>query len=362
MSYMSSYTEARGLAAQVRAKFHGEYNTRKEQNLRLIIAHAQLYDRLDDHIESLRAIRECNASGKNPYAPVAAVSDHQDSLRTNQQANPQGKRPTPHRETPFTPPTPATESAIEDDEDPKPLSQSSESTCSVTVKEIEDINHEDTDPGTYTPPFLDRTPFTMMTQKSPCSADPTSQPVISETFIEDPSESESDSDSDLDFESDGDSGSSDSSIYTGDLEPDLSSSTTKAVPVPISKPDTPDVLPQASPDIDDSLPTLQRCGPSTAASPEEKETSTESENQPRNRAVIASKKSPPLVPQLCGDSSGVSAKVHWDHELLQQCHQRLVDAQNDGEEDTWAIASVIARNIPSLAFWNLGRGEMARSR
>ncbi|KAL8670278.1 MAG: hypothetical protein Q9168_005180 [Polycauliona sp. 1 TL-2023] len=405
MSYTSSYTETCALAAQVRAKFLGEYGAGKDQNLRLIVAHAQLYDCLNHHIENLEKIRQCNASGKNPYAPppVVAVPDHQDPFRMNQQANPPRKRPTPQSETPFTPPLPATEYATDANQDPRPPSKTSNPTCSVTIQEIEEIeeiDHEDPTSSPHTPPQFDGTPFTMMTEKSTSSTDPTSPLGIPEASIDDPSDSESDSDSDsdsnsdFDFDSGGESVSSnssinssiDSSIYSGDLDPDLSFSTMKAVPAPILKPNTSqrcikwqdrepsddqrlklsDVIPhEHDPQaikIGESLPTLQRCGPSTdaAARPAKEASMVEPEPQPNRNpapaAVAAPSKTSPLAPQLCDDASDVSAEVHQNHGLLQKCLRRLVDGQNNGV-DTLAISPTIARSIPSLAFWNFGSGE-----
>ena len=363
MSFTSSYSETCALAARVRDKFQCQYGTKKDQNLRLIVAHAQLYDRLDDHIGSLRKIRELNASGENPFAPPVAVPNHQDPFRMNQQADLQRNRPNSPKNSPCNPPNLGDEYAVDDGEDAKPPWKPSDPTLSVSIGELEDLedlDHEDTTSEPHTPPGFTGTSFTMMPNKSICPIDHTSQPVISETVIDDPSDSDSESDSEADF--DGDFGS-DLSFYPQAM---------KTVPsVPMAKPNTsqprirwrdqesneslkmPDTIAQEPPEIED-LPTLQRCAPSIGNEPGKKET-PEPERTPGSRAA-APNKTEPLEPLLChGDISDVSAEVHQEHQLHEKALQRLVDCQRDGE-DTSAILSTI-RKIPSLAHWISGRGK-----
>ncbi|KAL8651530.1 MAG: hypothetical protein Q9226_004665 [Calogaya cf. arnoldii] len=361
MSYSSSYSETCALAARVRDKFQCQYGTKKDQNLRLIVAHAQLYDRLDDHIGSLRKIRELNARGENPFAPAVAVPNHQDSFRMNQQANLQRNRPNSPKNSPCNPPNLADEHAVEDGGDAKPSSKPSDPIVSVSIGELEDsedLDHEDITSEPHASPGFMGTPFTMMTNKSIYRIDYTFQTVISETAIDDPSDSESDSEGD--FDGDLDSGLS---FYAQPMKTDS--------PVPMSKPNTsqpcirwqdqesneslkmPDMIAQEPPEIED-LPTLQRCGPSMGSERGKKET-PEPERTPRSRAA-APNKTEPLEPLLCnGVTSDMSAEVDQEYGLHEKALHRLVDCQRDGE-DTSAILSTI-RKIPSLPYWISGGGK-----
>lgn len=139
MSISSSYTGACALAAKARVKFQGQDGNKKYQNLPLIIAHAQLYDRLDDYIEGLRKIRRFNASGEKPPAPLVAVPNHKDPFRMNQQVNHQRDRTSNPRNPPRNPQDLAAECADEGDEDPKPPSKTSDPTCSVSIQELEEL-------------------------------------------------------------------------------------------------------------------------------------------------------------------------------------------------------------------------------
>ncbi|KAI4225730.1 MAG: hypothetical protein L6R36_003693 [Xanthoria steineri] len=386
MSLSSSYTETCTLAAQVRCKFQGQYGTNKDENLRLIVAHAQLYDRLDHHLAILKKIRGFHSGGEQPFAPAVDVPNHQDPFRMNQQPDLQRSRPSSPRNPPWHPPKLAAESADENDEDPKLPSKPSDPACSVSIDEVEDLenpDHEDTTSEPHASPCLTGIPFTMVTNKSPCSTDYTSQTIISETFIEEPSDSDSNSDSDRESDCDIESSSSD---YDGDLDPDdvtIHPQTIKATPAPMSKPNTPqprirwqdqesdkglqlsDILPQDAPRIED-LPTLQRCSaPSSLSKPpkqgprtEEADCTSNHNNGPRAAiSVAAPRKTAPLAPLLSGDAADVAAdQVHLEHGVLRKVHHRLADCQKDGE-DASAITSSIAGKIPALAYWIFRGGK-----
>ncbi|KAI4102795.1 MAG: hypothetical protein LQ339_004534 [Xanthoria mediterranea] len=382
MSLSSSYTETCTLAAQVRRKFQGQYGTNKDQNLRLIVAHAQLYDRLDHHITSLKTIGKLHAGGEQPFAPAVDVPNHQDPFRMNQQPELQRSRSSSSWNPPWHPLKLAAESADENDEDPKPPSKPSDPTCSVSIDEVEDLenpDHEQTTSEPHASPCLTGIPFTMVTNKSPCSTDYTSQTVISETFIEDPSDSDSDCESDCDIESS-------SSDYDGDLDPDdvtIHPQPMNATPAPMPKPNPSqprirwqdqesdkglkisDIVPQDAPKIKD-LPTLERCSaPPSLSKPQRKEPRTEeadctphNNNGPRAAiSVAALRKTAPLAPLLCGDAADVAAdQVHLERGVLRKVHHRLADCQKDGE-DASAITSSIAGKIPALAYWIFRGGK-----
>ncbi|CAO1598115.1 MAG: hypothetical protein LQ349_005049 [Xanthoria aureola] len=390
MSLSSSYTETCALAVQVRRKFQGQYGTNKDQNLRLIVAHAQLYDRLDHHLTSLKKIRGFHPGGEQPFAPAVDMPNHQDPFRMNQQPDFQRCRPSSPRNPPWHPPKLAAESADETDEDPKPPSKPSDPTCSVSIDEVEDLenpDHEDTTPEPHTSPCLTGIPFTMMTSNNPYTTDYTSQTVISETSIDDPSDSDSDSNSESDCDSDYDIDSS-KSDYDSDLNPDITSHPRpmNATPVPMPKPNPSqprirwqdqepdkglqlsDILPQDAPKIED-LPTLQRCSaPSATSKTTQKEPRTkEADHTPNNNnnnngprtAVVAAapSKIAPLAPLLCGDAPDVAAaEVHLERAILRKAHHRLADCQKDGE-DASAITSSIAGKIPALAYWIFRGGK-----
>lgn len=390
MSLSSSYTETCALAVQVRRKFQGQYSTNKDQNLRLIVAHAQLYDRLDDHITSLKKIRGFYARGEHPFAPAVDVPNHQDPFRMNQQPDLQQSRPSSPRNPPWNSVTlAAAECAVDDDEDPKPPSKPSDPIRSVSVVEsevLEKPNHEDSTSEPHASPGLTGIPFTMVTNKSPYATDYTSQTVISETSIDDPSDSDSDSDStsESDCESDCDIESSNSD-YDGDLDPDditIHPQRKKATPAPMAKPNTSqprirwqdqesdkglqlsDVIPQDAPKIED-LPTLQRCSAQSSLRKPQKQPRTEkadctrNNNGPRAAAVAAApSKTAPLAPLLCGDAPAdvAAAEVHLERGVLRKVHHRLADCQKDGE-DASAITSSIAGKIPAPAYWIFRGGK-----
>ena len=304
----------------------------------------------------------------------------------NQHPDLQKKRPSSPRNPPWNPVTMAAECAVEDDEDPKPPSKPSDPACSVSIDELEDLenpDHEDTTSEPHASPVFKGVPFTMMTSNNPYTADYTSQTVISETSIDDPSDSDSDSTSESDCESDCDVDSS-SSDYDGDLDPDditIHPQRKKATPAPMSKPNTSqprirwqdqesekglqlsEVDPQDAPMIED-LPTLQRCSAQSSLRKPQKQPRTEKadctpnyNNGPRAVVAAAPRKTAALAPLLCGDAADVvAAQVHLERGVLRKVHHRLADCQKDGE-DASAITSSIAGKIPALAYWIFRGGK-----
>ncbi|KAL8636002.1 MAG: hypothetical protein Q9226_009302, partial [Calogaya cf. arnoldii] len=136
MSSSSPYAETCALAAPVRVKFNGQYGN-KDQKLRLVVAHATLYDRLDHHIEQLRKGRGFNVSREELHIKSVAVPNHQVPFRTNQHAN--HVRSGPRDEcTPRKPLTSAAECSAKEDEDPKPPLGPSDRTCSVQAHESDE--------------------------------------------------------------------------------------------------------------------------------------------------------------------------------------------------------------------------------
>ena len=245
MSVTFSYTDTFALAARVRVKLNGQFGDKKDENLRMVVAHAQLYDRLDYHLETLRKRRRLNASGKAP-GEVLAGPNNQYPVRSNQSANSQGNRPgakisTQERSNPVG------DHAVEDMEDIKPLSRPPGPINYVIVEDTEKTDHNDITSKSHGSPSLIGTPFTMETNKRLDPADNTSETVVSETYIGDTSDSDSDSDSNSGFGSDHDPESDtdwDPSLDdNGDLEmkshssPQLSKSIPK--PAPRSNPSKP---------------------------------------------------------------------------------------------------------------------------
>lgn len=220
----------------------------------MVVAHAQLYDRLDYHLETLRKRQRLNASGKAP-GEVLALPNKQYPVRFYQPANSQGNRPGA-KISPQERSNPVVDHAVEDEEDIKPPSRPPGPINHVIVEDTEKTDHTDTTSKNHGPPSLIGTPFTMETNKRPDPADNTSETVVSETYIGDTSDSDSDCDSDSGPSSDPDPESDtdwDSSLDdNGDLEmkspfsPQLSKSI--PIPAPRSSPSKPHIMQDHNPE------------------------------------------------------------------------------------------------------------------
>ncbi|KAL8910232.1 MAG: hypothetical protein Q9171_004475 [Xanthocarpia ochracea] len=352
MSSSSSYSEVFLLAERVRDKFACQHGA-KDQNLRLMIAHARLYDILDDHIESLKKRRRLSASKGLPYREAVAAPNRQDPFQINQQ----GRHHTRNRPgLEVTPPTvfdmPAG-CAAEDDEDLEtPSSPSSRS----RFVELQTPNRKNKTSSPHGSPSLIETHCTKELNNSPYSADYKPQTVISETAISDSSDSSSNTDSNSDSDSDSDSNTD----YDGDLDSDY------PFPTQIIKgtlhphirqdhdsdegcPNPSDILAQDPPKAED-FPTLQRFASSVT------QASVESEPKTATTHAPPLSKTSPLAPLLCGDGSDISAASAIHHikeqRLLQQAlHQLLDHPRDDGNEYTSSITGTISRMFPSLAEW-----------
>lgn len=279
MSVTFLYTDTFALAARVRVKLNGQSGNKKDENLRMLVAHAQLYDRLDYYLETLRKRRRLNAGGKAP-GKVLAQPSNQHSVRSNQPANSQGNKPGA-KISPQERLNPVADYAVEDEKDIKPPSRPPGPVNYVIVEDKEKTDHNDTTSNGQGSPSLIGTPFTMETNKGLDPVDNTSETIVSEKYIGDTSDSDSDSDCDSDSGSssnhDPDSDTDwDSSLDdTGDLDmkspssPQLSKSI--SIPVPRSDPSKPrvtrvmqdrdsekrlrlsDVIAQDSPNVEDLL-------------------------------------------------------------------------------------------------------------
>ncbi|KAL9631456.1 MAG: hypothetical protein Q9204_004225 [Flavoplaca sp. TL-2023a] len=257
MSVTSSYTDTFALAARVRVKLNGQFANKKDENLRMVVAHAQLYDHLDYHLETLRKRRRLNASRKAPRE-VLAGPNNQYPVRSNHPANSQSNRPGA-KISPQERLNPVADHAVEGEENIKPPSRPPGPINYVIVDDTEKTDLNDNTSKRHGSPSLIGTPFTMETNKRPDPADNTSETIVSETYIGDTSDSNSDSDSDSDsdsgFSSDHDPESDtdwESNLdENGDLEMKSHSSAqlSKSIPKPVprSNPSKPHVVQDHNP-------------------------------------------------------------------------------------------------------------------
>ncbi|KAL8913146.1 MAG: hypothetical protein Q9172_007349 [Xanthocarpia lactea] len=349
MSFASSYSEVYTLAERVRDKFACQHGA-KDPNLRLIVAHARLYDILDDHIESLKKRRRLNASEGLPHTEAVSVPNRQDPFQINQQGR-HHTRSRPGAE--HTPPTvfdmPAGCAAEDDDDLETPSSPSSRS----RFVELQTPNRKAQTSSPHGSPSLIDTHCTKESNNSPYSADYKPQTVISETPISDSSDSSSNPDSNSDSDSDSDTNSD----FDGDLDSDYPFPTQIIKDPHIRQDHDSDEGPNPS-DISkvEDLPTLQRFASSSATQPsviepQEPKTTTTTHAPPPT-------KTSPLAPLLCGNGSDISAAasggIHGhikDQRLLQQALHQLLDHGGNQEASAMAITGTISRIFPSLAEW-----------
>ncbi|KAL8732663.1 MAG: hypothetical protein Q9166_002639 [cf. Caloplaca sp. 2 TL-2023] len=345
MSLSYSYTEASALAGQAHAKFAGQFDA-KDQNLRLIIAHAQLYDRLDDHIKRLRKKPRLNSSKETFHTNLLAVPNSQDPFEIKQQAHTSEDRMTSKDISGSqTALDLAVECAVEDDEE---IDVSLGSSSRAIIHDVGDTEDGDKSRRAHGMPFVVGASRPSETYDSVYSTYSNSQTIVSEIPIED-SDSDSDSDSYSDYE---DNLDYNISFYTQQLK-----ATELSTPRPNSiQPDIKcdehlsDAL-QASDFIPhvlsekDNLPNLEQFASSLLA-PEKGLSVTDNEAP---TSALALSKTSPLLPQLCNDGTDVSSAIHQAYELQQALRRHLNPSPVKPRRKS-SIEYALSCIFPSLAF------------
>ncbi|KAI4221137.1 MAG: hypothetical protein L6R40_008652 [Gallowayella cf. fulva] len=349
MSFSASFNEVYELARIARAKVAGQMNA-KDQRLRLLIAHAQLYDNLDDQIERLKERRRTRSMEDSSCKNVVSVPNFQDPFRLQQQAKP-GKPSSTSKQVSGSSIACdlAAECAIDDDMDAaQPLNGLSR-TDTVSIQDLECPDDEDADRTVHGKPSVLLAPITSDPHHSPYSSGSTSHIVISEIPIDDSSDSDSDDPPDPESDSDSDSDSD----YDGDNTSEMLSytQTMKATPVSFSRPkDLPPHISRAG----DSEDGIDISDAAVHASSKYQDFSTLgrqdgilNNSDTANRAIAPSKMTP-LLPLLCDEE--VSSATYRDHRLLQALHQ-LLDPSQSNHEKMFPNGSAFSRVFPSLASW-----------
>ncbi|KAI4195338.1 MAG: hypothetical protein LQ350_007264 [Teloschistes chrysophthalmus] len=319
MSLSLSHSRLYALAEQARTKF-GEAANAKDQRLLRLLAHAHLYDELDDHFEKLR-IKRTLSSTCPPYQALS-VPIEQDVARPQEQRDEDNSgwsedsaKGTFHKWDLIN------ECAILDDE-PEDIPPSN---CSGEGPLVDDdqVVPAGSKIDSHSAPAL-------AAEVSNTSADQTvkevlstsidSQVTVSELPIDDDDDSDSESDSDCDTLVDSDEQT--------------------ATPISIFKPKAPyhnidadislDLAPKPIDDMEefntitnnDAFPALERSKPSSQLP-----TSHESPPpaNPSKHQSLTSLKTSPLSPQLCDSSTCPDVSSSMSQSLrLQQALQRLL--------------------------------------
>ncbi|KAL8774814.1 MAG: hypothetical protein Q9209_000753 [Squamulea sp. 1 TL-2023] len=357
MSLSNSYSEIYALAGKARAKFVGQVNA-KDQRLRLLVAHAKLYDCLDEHVENMRKRRRTRPCDDTFCIRVVNVPNPHDPCKIKQQTySPQDASKNESTGGLSAISDCAVERASDDNENINKLSKAPNSKDSFPVQELDSTEDAKIAYSIHGTPSVITEPKTYSLRNP---SDSPWQTIISETVIDCSSDSDSDSDSDS------------NSDFDGDLDPEELSyyrQTMKADPAPIARPPTPKPLTRREDTSDDRHEILDTVA--HEISTHENLTNLQSvsysiklpnkdalQRDPNTKASTAALRIPlPLSPLLCDKGTDVSAAIHQDHRLQEALRHLLASSQKDDKE-TSAIASVLSCVFSSFPTWAWRREKL----
>ncbi|KAL8776581.1 MAG: hypothetical protein Q9213_008217 [Squamulea squamosa] len=356
MSLSVSYSEVYALAGKARAKFIGQVNA-KDQRLRLLVAHAKLYDCLDEHVENMRKRRRTRPYEDTFRTRVVDVPNPHDPFKIKQQTHPPQDTPKNDSIGGLSAISDSViECAVDDHKGMNEPSNAPNRTDAFPIQELDSTKGADIAYSIHGTPFVIAEPKTY----SPCNSLSSSpQTIVSEIAVHDSSDSDSDSDSDS------------NSDYDGDLDPEELSYyrlTMKPHTIPIVRPRTPKpYLRRADASDDDheksDTVALQVSNDGNLSN---LQSITVSINSPIKNApeidtnarapTVVLRISSPLTPLLCDKGTDVSAAIHQDHRLQEALRQLLASSPKD-EKQTSAITSMLSRVFPSLPSWTWRRDK-----
>ncbi|KAL8834080.1 MAG: hypothetical protein Q9170_003936 [Blastenia crenularia] len=322
----------------------------KDQKLRILIAHARLYDDLDSHVAQIRARREPKPIKEPPKVEAAVSESRKKASRSESRGHAAGDKTVDQTgkvlwtESDLA----AAECALYESDCEDSLS-TADSMRSVPQDLSEPHRKDTSKTKTHGSPIILEKPVTFNMAGTPNRPGGISQTIVSEIPIDDSSSSESDSDSDSDSQTDYDSG------LDMKFDAALNSLAKSATPVTISRPKSPHpclrrdcgndsspnpACPIEDPLIDDTLPALER---SPAASPGQRTV----ENQSGSNMNTSPLKTSPLLPQLCEFSTNNPPCIEEGHPLEQALRQ-LRESCNKKRPHQ----NVILQWLSSLASWS----------
>lgn len=206
MSSTFSDVQVYVLAERARAKFAGQLGA-KDHNLRRIVAHARLYDILDDHVEEMKTRR----LRKSSVIPQHAKDDSSANYQGIPVKYEKGRRTGPGqtgktKDSAWTTSDIVAECAIIEDGHTYPFLTDIDIDTSISVIEVEDINDNPLSGKAHGSPAIIITQEKLNGEEAPSHTIGTSKKIISEIPMnsdsDSDSESGSDSDSDYDYDSD----------------------------------------------------------------------------------------------------------------------------------------------------------------
>ncbi|KAL8806672.1 MAG: hypothetical protein Q9182_001200 [Xanthomendoza sp. 2 TL-2023] len=352
MSFSSPLHEVYALSGTARAKFAHQMNA-KDQRLRLLIAHAQLCDSLEEQVESLRKRRR-TSSGEEEISrmKVVTVPNAQDPFLVQHQA--QFKENLPKSEKvsgSCSTVDPAADCAVDDELDAGSPPKGSSQIIPVSNQGVEPSCDEDNNWGNnHGLPSITSAPIA--TESYECSYSSDSSTTI--TFLEMPVDDSLDSDSDSDSDT--------SSDYDCDIKSEISTYTQpmKATSISFSRPSNVRPYIRQDEDSDDCLDMLDSVAHAvskqdeasipnrfaTLIPPKINENSEMSSDT--TARVRAPAKPAPLAPLLCDEVTDASSAVCHD-QRLQQALRQLLDSSHCNPEEISAHGSAFSRMFPSLA-------------
>ncbi|KAI4257288.1 MAG: hypothetical protein LQ352_001700 [Teloschistes flavicans] len=321
MAFTLPQSRLYALAEQARTKFSEAANA-KDQHLSRLLAHAHLYDELDDHFEKLRLDR-MSGSTCPPFQalPVPIVQDvsrpQEQQDEDNNGCSDDTAKGTLHKWDLIN------ECAILDDEEedvPPPPSCSHEGPL-VVNEQVAPVENNRVHPSIHASPAEFQDTSVNKSAQDMYSTTTDSQITISEQPIDDDDDSDSESDSDCDTLVDQDE---QTAISISISRPKTSyHDLESAIDLDLASKPFDDLDESNSITNNDAFPALERSKPSSQLPPSYDSPSA-SPSRTRNQSST-SLKTPPLSPLLCDSSTcaDVSSTIYQDLLLHQVLHRLL---------------------------------------
>ncbi|KAI4147799.1 MAG: hypothetical protein L6R39_003007 [Caloplaca ligustica] len=345
MSLSFSETQIYIQAQRARAKFDSQIGA-KDPNLRLLVAHARLYDKLDDYAQELKTRR---------FRRPAAASRHS-SLRNHENRSTIAGRGAyeEHGHTSFK----NSMSAVTDCAPECALSEDDVTDVDMDTSDLIPEDQDSKGHGSRSKPHGSPTVIKATAapngDEAPSYTIAQSKTIISETPIDEAYDSDSDSDS-----SDSDSDSDSDLSPNFDIPVCLEGKT--AIPVPVSRPHSPyhhiqlhsgmgptlqfSDLPTDMPQDIEDLPALER---STATSRQTKQKTS----QTAPIFELTSAKGIPLSPQLSDKTLGEVSAATSHADELPEALRHILSPYQTGKEAESANHTAIFRYLSTLVFWS----------
>ncbi|KAI4188496.1 MAG: hypothetical protein LQ346_005299 [Caloplaca aetnensis] len=337
-----SDSEIYSLAAKARTKFDRHLDA-KDHSLRKLVGHARLYDALDDRVRELRVmrLRKLSSPPQNRKSTSAAsqktessVIDKKDHFVSNDEET--GSAWTMLNLDP--------KCAIVEDDQPLPSSDM-DVDASVLVTGMKD-SKENYNHGS---PTIIGAPATLDGSESRGHSLATPKAIVHEIPVDDDYDSCSDSDSDSDAEPD-------PNFET----PSISSEQTKATPVSILRPSTPQRQVHWNNDMAHGLKWSDKPGdlkldqdfedlPALERSPAAQQQAVDDVPQTLSTTEL---KTAPLSPQLCDQTFNDLPSTIYPTDELPEALRQILDASPSSEDPETIKRNIISRYFFPLAFWN----------